>query len=379
MKNTRTLISSSLVSLIIVLLGMFMLCMGQSPRISFDEPLIEGGGIAPDSVTSEDQELINMLSDSDDSQEFIENTGEPDASSEADSEASDDDLLSFLGDTNQSTTSDEQLTFNEEPSNDSDEGIDEILRMLELDEIADSDSQESPSNDDAIKELLTNDTDKVEETAETIDTTEQPPVSNSTQQIASNENLNNEVENLQTVLDDKTAEVENLQSEIKSYDQRIAEYQSAGASRSSTRRSTPTYESSESYQPYAGGTYISGDYEASYNAALDMYRNKDYQQAIATLFQLLQQDSRHPLADNCQYWLGECRYAQGKYYQAVVDFNKVLAYDAPDKQDDAQLMLGMAYLKLGEMNNARNEFDWLVSCYSSSEYVSTAYRYLGQF
>ncbi len=68
MKNTRTLISSSLVSLIIVLLGMFMLCMSQAPRISFDEPLVEGGGVASDSVNSEDQELINMLGDSYDDQ-----------------------------------------------------------------------------------------------------------------------------------------------------------------------------------------------------------------------------------------------------------------------------------------------------------------------
>jgi len=112
---------------------------------------------------------------------------------------------------------------------------------------------------------------------------------------------------------------------------------------------------------------------------LSLFQNHQYDQAIDAFFQLLQQDPRHSLADNCQYWLGECRFAQGKYYHAVAEFNKVFAYDVPDKQDDAQLMLGLAYLKLGEMSSARTEFDWLVSCYASSEYVNTAHRYLGQF
>lgn len=365
MKNTRTLISSSLVSLIIVILGMFMLCMSRAPKISFDEPLIEGGGIEPDSVGVDDQDFLSLLDDSDDNQALTEYSGE--------SASSDDDLLSLLEDDDQNTTSYEQS------SNSGDEGMDEILRLLELDEDSGSQSQTSSMDSDALDELLADDT---------AESATQPDVSNSSQQMASIDELSKEVEHLENLLSDKTSQVENLQTEINTYDQQITDYQQQSPSRNSSNRapvrtvsnyeSTPSVESSESYNSNFSGTYISGDYEESYNTALDLFRNHDYQQSIATFFQLLQSDPKHPLADNCQYWIGESRYAEGKFYQAVVEFNKVFAYDAPDKQDDAQLMLGMAYLKLGELNIARTEFDWLVSCYVSSEYVNTAHRYLGQ-
>jgi TolA-binding protein len=92
----------------------------------------------------------------------------------------------------------------------------------------------------------------------------------------------------------------------------------------------------------------------------------------------VEKNSKNALADNCQYWIGESRFAQGKFYQAIAEFTKVFAFEDGDKQDDAQLMLGMAFMKLGDINSARVEFDWLVSCYSSSEYGKQAGAYLGQ-
>jgi len=373
MKNTRTLISSSLVSLIIIMLGMFVLCMSQSPRISFDEPLVEGGGVASDSVNNDDQDLMNMLNESGDDPALAENS--------VDSVSSDDDFLSLLEEKDQGTPSTEPSSEPaSEPSSDSgDEGMDEILKLLEFDENTKTPDQNNPPASDDLDELLA---------ADTGEPGEQPVESKSSQQSTSVDELSKEVGHLESLLADKTSQADNLQTELKQYDQKINEYQRTSPPRSSDRasvqpvsnnRTSSSVESSYNYESNAGGGYISGDYEGSYNAALDLYRNKDYQQAIATFFQLLQQNPGHQLADNCQYWLGECRYAQGKFYQAIVEFNKVFAHDSPDKQDDAQLMLGLAYLKLGEMNSARNEFDWLVSCYNSSEYVSTANRYLGQF
>ncbi len=367
MKNTRTLISSSLVSLIIILLGMFMLCMSRAPQINFDEPLVEGGGVKSDSAGVDDQDFLNMLNDSNDNLALTDNYG--------DSISNDDDFLSLLEDNNESTTSYQQSSS----SNSSDEGMDEILRLLELDDSGGSQSQSNADDSDTLEDLLA---------ADNAESANQPDVSTSSQQLSSVDELSKEIEQLEGMLSEKTSQAENLQNEINNFDQKINEYQRQGPARNSKRtpvrtvsnyQSIPSIESSNNYGSTFSGANISDDYEDAYNTALDLYRNHDYQQAIATFFQLLQRNPRHQLADNCQYWIGECRYAQGKFYQAVVEFNKVFAYDAPDKQDDAQLMLGLAYLNLGEINNARTEFDWLVSCYYSSEYVNTATRYLGQF
>jgi len=120
------------------------------------------------------------------------------------------------------------------------------------------------------------------------------------------------------------------------------------------------------------------NFKIAYREAQQLFHQHRYSQAANRFYQLLQLNQRHPLADNCQYWIGECYFAQGKYYQAIAEFTKVAAYDAADKKDDAQIMIGLAFMKLGQVQHAQSELDWLVSAFASSEYVSTAYRYLRQ-
>lgn len=365
MKKTRTLISSSIVSFIIMILGMFMLCMSRAPQISFDEPLIEGGGVRYDSVDVDDQDFLKLL---DDSSENTISTGNSNEST-----SNDDNFLSQLNEGDQSTTS-----YN--PSSDSsDEGMDEILRLLELDDQSTSDNKSTTDQSDWNQELTS---------TELSESATQSGGSNSSDTV-SIDNLNKEIEQLENVLANKSSQVENLQTEINQYDQKINEFErsrSAPGGGNQTPVRTVSYEATTSEKSGYNMNYntrdeasISADFDDSYNTALDLFRNHQYPQATDMFFQLLQKDPRHPLADNCQYWIGECRYAQGKFYQAVVDFNKVFAFDVPDKQDDAQLMIGLSYLKLGELISARTEFDWLVSCFASSEYINTAHRYLGQF
>jgi TolA-binding protein len=377
MKNTRTLISSSIVSIIIMVLGMFMLCMSRAPKISFDEPLIEGGGVENDSVdVNDDDDFLNLLGEENNDMTLTDNTTES---------ASDDDFMSLLNEGEETTTTYDQSTES------GDEGLDEILNLLELDDNAGSENLSK--NDDSETLSDSNDSDwlqsltDAESTETTTETTTQSSESGSTE-MGSIDQLSQEVEHLESVLAEKNRTAENLQAEINQYDQNVTQSQrqrtvSRGnktvVQPTSYYEPTPANESSYSADTKVTRAYTGGGYDDSYNTALDLFQNHQYPQAVSAFYQLLQQDPKHPLADNCQYWVGECRYAQGKYYQAVAEFNKVFAYDAPDKQDDAQLMLGLTYLKLGEMGNARIEFDWLVSCYASSEYVNTAQRYLGQF
>ncbi|MDZ7400104.1 MAG: tetratricopeptide repeat protein [candidate division KSB1 bacterium] len=359
MKNTRALMSSSLVSLIIIALGLFVLCMGRAPHVNLDEPLIEGGGIAAESDSSND-ELSALLDDATDSESI---SGNSEASSFEDS-----DLSSLLAedDDNKASTN-------------SDDGMDEILSLLEDNGTESNDS----GNNDSFESFAEADANnRLSKNASDSDGSSKAP------QMASADQLSEEISQLESVLSEKTSEANRLQAELNNYDQKIAEYQRAAYSPSSgtpvrtVSTSKPALSSAaeESYSPQSESRAAGGsDYEATYNAALEQYRNKQYQQAIATFDRLIQRNPNHPLAANCQYWIGECRFAQGNFYQAIVEFNKVFAHDSPDKQDDAQLMLGLAYLKLGELNIARVEFDWLVSCYNSSEYLNSAHHYLSQF
>jgi tol-pal system protein YbgF len=60
------------------------------------------------------------------------------------------------------------------------------------------------------------------------------------------------------------------------------------------------------------------------------------------------------LADNAQYWLGECYYDRKDYASAVREFRRVVEhYPTGNKVPDALLKVGFTYLALGSMEAGR--------------------------
>jgi TolA-binding protein len=199
--------------------------------------------------------------------------------------------------------------------------------------------------------------------------------------------INDEIKHLESVLNEKNSVKERLKEEIKKYDEKIAMLESRLTNPASEynyysgQQTTTDYgysETSESSNIALDTSKPIDDYEITYKDALQLFYDHRYSDAINQFYALLQINPKHKLADNCQYWLGECYYAQGKYYQAIAEFNKVAAYDAADKKDDAQLMLGLCFLKVGDTELAQTELNWLVGAFAKSEYVSKAYRYLNR-
>mgnify|MGYP001430492795 FL=1 len=88
-------------------------------------------------------------------------------------------------------------------------------------------------------------------------------------------------------------------------------------------------------------------------------------------------DPAGDLADNAQYWLGECEYARRDFQAALAAFQKVFLFAKTEKEDDAQLKLGLCYLQLGDRDSAMIEFKRLVVDYPESEYVVRAEELLG--
>ena len=114
------------------------------------------------------------------------------------------------------------------------------------------------------------------------------------------------------------------------------------------------------------------EYSQMYQDAMNSVYARQYPQAITKFQDLLRLPNSENLADNCQYWIGECYYATGNYEMAIAEFEKVFAYNKNNKVDDAQFMIGMSYVKIGEKNMAQMELLNLVSFFQSSEYISRA-------
>ena len=117
-------------------------------------------------------------------------------------------------------------------------------------------------------------------------------------------------------------------------------------------------------------------FEMLYRDALDFYYARRYSQAIRKFRQLLLRNDAGDLADNCQYWIGECYYAMGDYYQAIVEFEKVNRYADANKLADAQLMAGVAMMKIGQKRQARTELSLLATLFKKAPILKKVKHYL---
>ncbi len=372
MGNSRTIISSSIVSIIIVAVGLFLLCVRRAPRINTDETTFGNAEYNTQTASDEEQQLLNLLSEASDEMALEEQQTQP---REANQASTDDDLTSLLNE-GESAFDDPEYASGEEQS------MNDIMKLLEMEDSDDAVSgQPTDQSQDEIYQSSLPEFSRNEKQSSNTNTTNQDGSS-------SIDNLIDEVGKLENVLADKQSEKQQLQAEIESYDRQIAELESQIANpsqanfqtRQASNYESGSYDETGQQNLYLNTRAMSGsDYEVAYNESLQLFYERRYEQAVNQFYKLLQLNPMHTLADNCQYWIGECRYAQRKYYQAIAEFTKVGAYDAADKKDDAQLMIGLAFMKLGESQHAQSEFDWLISTFANSEYISKAHYYLNQF
>ncbi len=114
-----------------------------------------------------------------------------------------------------------------------------------------------------------------------------------------------------------------------------------------------------------------GNPEQEYAAALATYRAREHGQAVIDFMDFIAKYPKHSLAGNAQYWIGEAYWAQRDYRQALVEFEKVFEH-GPAKAPDAQLKIGLCYLRLNDLPRAQQAWQRVVNEYPKSESASMA-------
>ncbi|MFQ5602034.1 MAG: tol-pal system YbgF family protein [bacterium] len=180
-----------------------------------------------------------------------------------------------------------------------------------------------------------------------------------------------EIAELEKMSKNKTKAIDSLRLELQEADHQI------NALTNLVDSPSPQFASKSISAPqYAQSNGFSTEYGLFYQDALDDVYSHKYTSAIAKFNDILKMDDKENLADNCQYWIGECYFAMGNYELAIAEFEKVFAFEVNNKADDAQFMIGMAYLKIGEKQLAEIELTNLLTYYESSEYASRAEQQL---
>ena len=109
-----------------------------------------------------------------------------------------------------------------------------------------------------------------------------------------------------------------------------------------------------------------------YDDGLNHFDAQHYVAARESFKAVMAQNPRGDLADNAQYWLGECAYAEGNFTVAIEAFRRVFQYARTEKDDDAQIKLGYCYQRLNDLDSALIEFKRLTVDYPMSEYLLRA-------
>ena len=79
------------------------------------------------------------------------------------------------------------------------------------------------------------------------------------------------------------------------------------------------------------------------------------------------------VADNAQYWIGECSYATGDFAGAIPEFQKVVQnYPKADKVPSALLKIGLSYSRLKNSAEATKYYRMLVQKYPKSSEAAAA-------
>jgi len=108
--------------------------------------------------------------------------------------------------------------------------------------------------------------------------------------------------------------------------------------------------------------------QEAYSMAYNDYLKGNYELAVESFKLYRAQFPTSPLADNALYWIGECRYSQRKFEEAVDAFDDlILSYPQADKAAAAHLKKGLSFVELGKKPEALAALKLLVAKYPLEE------------
>ncbi len=115
------------------------------------------------------------------------------------------------------------------------------------------------------------------------------------------------------------------------------------------------------------------DFTKLYDTAYEDYQRQNYSLARTGFEEYLRLFPETDYADNAQYWIGECYYAEGKYEEAAAAFKETITrYPSGNKVPRAMLKAGHAQLQLGHKDQARSMFQQVVDAYPLSSEADQA-------
>ena len=113
-----------------------------------------------------------------------------------------------------------------------------------------------------------------------------------------------------------------------------------------------------------------------YREALRYFQRNEYNYSIREFRSFQRQCPDSEMADDAQYWIGECHYVQDDFNRAILEFNDVLSYRKGDRVPAALLRQAQAFVEIGDPTDARLVLQKLVKDHPSADQAAQAYSIL---
>jgi len=114
----------------------------------------------------------------------------------------------------------------------------------------------------------------------------------------------------------------------------------------------------------------------AYRSGLTQFHQQLYYQAIDEFNTIVHRGTDNTLRANSQYWVGRCYFEKGLYDEAIRALEQVQRFENSDKQDDALVMIGLAFKNKNRLAEAKLAFQELVTRHPGSEYLTLAKRFV---
>ncbi len=117
--------------------------------------------------------------------------------------------------------------------------------------------------------------------------------------------------------------------------------------------------------------------EALYEKTLAVYNSGDLEQAIAGFNDFIKAYPKSDLADNAQFWIGECHMGLNQYEQAILAYQKVIKrYPKGNKVPNAMLRQALAFQSIKDNTSAKLLYKKLIRNYPKSNEAGIAKKKL---
>ncbi|MBW2559731.1 MAG: tol-pal system protein YbgF [Deltaproteobacteria bacterium] len=117
--------------------------------------------------------------------------------------------------------------------------------------------------------------------------------------------------------------------------------------------------------------------EEAYANAYSVFKSGRHDVAKEEFRKFLKSFPNSEYSDNAQFWIGECDYFQGRYEEAIIEYEAVIQdYPKGNKVPNALLKQALSFLKLGDKSSAKFLLQGVIKDYPNTTPASVARKKL---